>query len=259
MEDIIIIDSEQTEYDQIDINDPIYEKEDDIEYFIKIEEESINNESKQIDKSNIFISDSYLINNYSSVKSVNINDYPDLNMTLLWSNSNIDANFNPQTLSLDLSEYTLIGITFRETGDTLFVFPVGFTSDSVYLAGASGSFSNLDRVRIINTIDSSGISFGSGRQNGVVYNDCMTPREIFGISLNSVVNPSPTPVPNVSGNNINNYYIYVTGVSDNSLSYNIMNKRLNNYSVSESILLFIFMGLFVAGFSWFIKKNIFKL
>lgn len=77
------------------------------------------------------------------------------------------------------------------------------------------------------------------------------------VSNDQIVSMNYVPVP-VSGNSIKNYYISVSG-NDASLSYNLLNKPLNSYSVSESILLFIFMGLFVAGFSWFIKKNVFKL
>lgn len=50
-------------------------------------------------------------------------------------------------------------------------------------------------------------------------------------------------------------------VSDNSIisvSSNIIDTPLNEYSISESILTLIFVGLFVAGMALVIKRSLFK-
>lgn len=78
----------------------------------------------------------------------------------------------------------------------------------------------------------------------------------------------------LSGNDINNYYYHktvnVTNVSNNeivedplpvfneSLSYNIINKPINDYTVIESLFLFsIVIGLFVL-FLLLVRRSIFK-
>lgn len=74
-------------------------------------------------------------------------------------------------------------------------------------------------------------------------------------SIESVsVNNSPLPISTISGNNINNYNIYT--VSDNSVSWNIINKPLNEYTVSESISTLIFLELLVGGIIYLIRKGI---
>lgn len=55
--------------------------------------------------------------------------------------------------------------------------------------------------------------------------------------------------------------VSVEYVSDNSIisvSNNIIDTPLNEYSISESILTLIFVGLFVAGMALVIKRSLFK-
>lgn len=50
-------------------------------------------------------------------------------------------------------------------------------------------------------------------------------------------------------------------VSDNgiiSLSENIINKPLNEYTVSESLLAFVVVAVFVAGLAYVIKRSVFR-
>lgn len=50
-------------------------------------------------------------------------------------------------------------------------------------------------------------------------------------------------------------------VSDNnivSVSENIIDKPLNDYTVTESLLAFVVVGLFVAGLAYVIKRSVFR-
>lgn len=283
MEDIIVMDPEQTEYEQIDVYDPsLIDKQDleNIEKIEKAEEENLN-EFKQIDKSNdiVFIGDD--INNLNSIKSINLNEFDEhFDKVLLWENSNTSNSFAEQTI-------TFSGDDYMETYDYLEIIynystnnysrhvmiidpseiPLQGTAGTIPILGAYTGSQTINRpfYRPTNSLDATQkqLHFYSAvnRNTGGVNNSTSIPYQIYGLKFkdNVDIDPTPTLSPSVSGNNvINNYYITVSS-NDASLSYNILNKPLNNYSVSESILLFIFMGLFVAGFSWFIKKNIFKL
>lgn len=76
-----------------------------------------------------------------------------------------------------------------------------------------------------------------------------------GISYKSVsINESPLPLTTISGDNINNYNIYT--VSDNSVCWNIINKPLNEYTVSESISTLIFLELLVGAIIYLVRKGL---
>lgn len=275
MEDIIIMDPEQTEYDQIDVYVPVQEQKQDIvtiEKIEEVEEESIKNESKQVNQSDIIISSSNGTYNINSLQISDINNFLDnYDYFLLWNNLNDTSIQSPGYVNLNdnLDNYDLICVQFK-----------GTTSSSAYslvmmdindfkncIEGSAGNrfcFGYTDQnylyVRdIVSTSTNNKISIDRGRNcynNNTDNSKCIVSK-IYGLSYKTLNN---NDVPIVSGNNIYyNYNIYCGSLSDDSLSNNLLNKPLNNYSVSESILLFIFMGLFVAGFSWFIKKNIFKL
>lgn len=51
---------------------------------------------------------------------------------------------------------------------------------------------------------------------------------------------------------------YVRNNDSLSLSENIINKPLNNYTVSESLLAFVVVAVFVAGLSYVIKRSVFR-
>lgn len=56
-------------------------------------------------------------------------------------------------------------------------------------------------------------------------------------------------------------YLRSNNVSDNSIisvSENIINKPLNDYTVSESLLAFVVVAVFVAGLAYVIKRSVFR-
>lgn len=57
-----------------------------------------------------------------------------------------------------------------------------------------------------------------------------------------------------SGNDIINVYNYQT----ESLSRNIIDTPLNEYSIEESLLLYIFLALFVSGFVILVRSSVLK-
>lgn len=56
-------------------------------------------------------------------------------------------------------------------------------------------------------------------------------------------------------------YLRSNNVSDNSIisvSENIINKPLNDYTVTESLLAFVVVAVFVAGLAYVIKRSVFR-
>lgn len=271
MEDIIIIDPEQTEYDQIDIYNPIQEDKKNIENIDNIEivgEESIKDESKQVNQSDSIIFDSNDINNLRSTQNIDVKNYDSF---VLWTNPNPNKSFvsDYYTIDDDIDNYDLLGFEYRNyTGNNItniyyikvedFKNLTGSTSNRL---GLNVQFNGSTYTKFLYYNSDTSVWFSPTYKitNGSTDGTLAVPIKIYGYKAKSLSNNDIQNVPSVSGNNItNNYYITVSA-NDPSLSYNLLNKPLNNYSVSESILLFIFMGLFVAAFSHFIKKNIFKL
>lgn len=71
------------------------------------------------------------------------------------------------------------------------------------------------------------------------------------------VNRDPEPVQVV----VSSDSLFSSYVSDNnivSVSQNIIDKPLNNYTVTESLLAFVVVGLFVAGLAYVIKRSVFR-
>ena len=71
------------------------------------------------------------------------------------------------------------------------------------------------------------------------------------------VDRDPEPVQVV----ISPDYLRGNNVSDNSIisvSENIIDKPLNDYTVSESLLAFVVVAVFVAGLAYVIKRSVFR-
>lgn len=100
---------------------------------------------------------------------------------LLWTNPSTTGVFAPQTVSLDLSGYSAVGIKFRDTQDAMFTFMKGFAQDGLYVPCAAGHYGNTERTRAVLGVTDSGVEFGNSWQNGTAYNDNMPPLYIYGI------------------------------------------------------------------------------
>ena len=79
--------------------------------------------------------------------------------------------------------------------------------------------------------------------------------EKIGVFENDDRDPEPVQVV------ISPDYLRDNNVSDNqviSISENIINKPLNEYTVSESLLAFVVVAVFVAGLAYVIKRSVFR-
>ena len=111
---------------------------------------------------------------------------------LLWTNANIEAEFVPQTISLDLSSYKYVIIRF-DVG----IFSGGYSGLHVFnlffnsVSRTCSSCVNISTVansniiyREIMSISDSSIYFGHGKENaidGVSNNNIMKPLMIYGV------------------------------------------------------------------------------
>ena len=79
--------------------------------------------------------------------------------------------------------------------------------------------------------------------------------EKIGVLENVDRDPEPVQVvvssDNLRSNNVSDYSII-------SVSENIINKPLNDYTVSESLLAFVVVAVFVAGLAYVIKRSVFR-
>lgn len=136
-----------------------------------------------------------LLNNLNTTdKSNSVNAINEVNNlakgSLLWQNQNLSNNFDGQTISLDLSSYDIIEISFNEGMNCR--FRVGNTGYAYILQDANGNFTGspyvyLRRVAVINA----GIEFGDCRgqntsQSGtwVTNNARLKPYYIIGFKIN---------------------------------------------------------------------------
>lgn len=93
-------------------------------------------------------------------------------MVLLWSNPSPTSNFSAQTIPLDLSEYSFVGITMRKakpSGDDAAlhfnIVGVGWTNARVF--GHASSLGYIyDSYRNV-TVTTSGVTFSSGYETGL--------------------------------------------------------------------------------------------
>ena len=109
-----------------------------------------------------------------------------------------------------------------------------------------------------------------------VYTDVTEMIEDYESEVENESNTLESVRPVLSGNDINNYYynkiVNIENVSNNeivedtesqeeeieTLSYNIINKPINEYNVSESLILFsVVIGLFVL-FILLVRRTVFK-
>lgn len=108
-------------------------------------------------------------------------------MDLLWTNSSPSADFAPQTISLDLSEYKMVFIEYSsQIVAGLFVYSSDlYQKDGVTKQNGRGWHVNVMRTI---TVAESGIAFGEGyyfktynSYNGTTANSLLVPLKIYGI------------------------------------------------------------------------------
>lgn len=84
-----------------------------------------------------------------------------ITMTLLWTNGSPSSTFASQTISLDLSSYTHIGVIFKQSNSVNYYLPL-----AIYQKGLSGTFTahsngTLTR-RSVTSINNTGVTFNGG-------------------------------------------------------------------------------------------------
>lgn len=98
--------------------------------------------------------------------------------------------------------------------------------------------------------EESDVNVSDGEPNNSVYSGLSSDN----VSYDQVVSMNFVPVP-ISGDNvINNYY----EVSDNTLSYNLMNKPINEYNVVEGLSLMQFLLFCSVGLVLLIRRCIYQ-
>lgn len=239
------------------------------ENFVKIDElvreESIN-EREQIDKSDGVILSGDDINNLRSIKAISISDIDKIfDTVLLYSDDSYSAypngsvNFN---LNGNISDYDYILITFRglnrsgmeeksmivssedflnNPSTTRTGFYIGYTTTSPGYAS-----------RYIQGTDNQIKSYSAQGQTGQI-------TKVYGLNIKeNILNPSAPDIPinpSVSGNVVNNYYISLSG---NGVSYNLIDKPLNEYTPTESMFALSVLFALGLGFVILMRKVVFR-
>ena len=118
-----------------------------------------------------------------------------MKIDLLWTNPSPTASFAAQTVSLDLSEYEIIGVYLLLSPSykhlsimNLFTTDgLGVADDAFAICGNDGTYVQ----RKITSISPNGITFDSGYNGSSANNQYAIPYKIFGIKTSYVV---PTSV-----------------------------------------------------------------
>lgn len=121
----------------------------------------------------------------ASITSKTVISAPDL----LWTNPSPSAAFGEQTVSVNLTDYTGVIISFRDSATvTRYLYIPKATINSTNtpaVVSPGGSYWNPDSVqyRLVTRINNSGISFTSGRfPSSAFFNDnVMIPQKIYGV------------------------------------------------------------------------------
>lgn len=117
-----------------------------------------------------------------------LNEALQLQMDLLWTNANPKSAFAPQTISLDLSSYKLIAISFTahtgatSAGGDLHILEKNISNISVSQGSNSGIVDTRSFQRIIAKIDDNGVEFGNGiGSSATTESGVNMPYRIYGI------------------------------------------------------------------------------
>lgn len=103
-----------------------------------------------------------------------------ITMKLVWTNPNPNSAFAAQTVSLDLSEYDIVGITAAFSSDRtqrqITWGVLGTTVNCIYKAFSANNFASRRAY-----ITATGVQFYNGYQDSSAKSDSAVPIEIYGI------------------------------------------------------------------------------
>lgn len=279
MEDILVLENnsieetviDETEFKDDQLSDSDFGSDKSLDEVVLKGEESID-EFKQVDKSDSIILGSNDINNLRSAKNVSINyDIDNFEKEEIWINNNPSNSFITQYINFnnDINDYDLIGFVYNRSinDNTPFILlvPVNDFKSKTPINGNNswnylgcGYYDSYYFTRLITYNDDNSVLFHSTimwPSNSVNDNYCI-PVKIIGYRSETLSN---NEIPVVSGNNItNNYYIYCDGVSENAVSWNLINKPINEYNVQESFMLLSFTFALCISLYLLIRKAVFK-
>lgn len=262
MEDILITDIQEFE----EITDSVIL---DKEVPVSVSDDNLRKEiiegGEPINKSDVSILGSNDINSMLSAKAISIED--DFEQFILWENSNPYSSFSDNSilLSSSLSDFDIIQIGF-----TFNVNEFVTNSRNVYIIASDfpkfndQSFANVIQLSSSNVyrgflyVDNTHIRFlNAVNSNGVTVNTACIPVYVKGLNLKEgeIIQPDIPVNPSVSGNVVNNYYISLSG---NGVSYNLIDKPLNEYTPTESMFALSILFALGIGFVILCRKAVFR-
>lgn len=202
-----------------------------------------------------------------SAEIVNIENY---DKTILWTNTSPTTNFTAKSVQLsdDINNYDILGFEFSSGNENLILVPVEIfkkytlTGNTRTCAGSNLiKYGSLYYSRAFYFDTNYSIYFASGfrclpsSDSAAVDNTVLTPLNVYGYKAKTLSNSNPDSI--VSGNNVYNYNIYCS-VSDDSLSYNIINKPISEYNTQEGLLFMLLVGFMGAGLVHLIRKAVIR-
>lgn len=103
-----------------------------------------------------------------------------LTLDLLWTNPNPSSNFGAQTISIVLSNYSLVLIEQDPFNNDTLDIAIGLVGSGMKLYCLANTNTNRNGARNL-TVSSSGITFSACTYNGATNNGYCIPLRIFGI------------------------------------------------------------------------------
>ena len=109
----------------------------------------------------------------------------DLSPVLLWENSSPTADFNAQTISLDLTDYAGVIVEFRKTTSSTKINTRLYAKknedvDEIFGAGSYYTKGDSNTARGVNVTDA-GVTFAEGYGNMTLNNKTTIPIRIYGV------------------------------------------------------------------------------
>lgn len=262
MEDILITDiqgfEEITESVIIDKDVPVSVSDDNLR-------KEIIEGGEPINKSDVSILGSNDINNLFSIEDFNLEDYFYINN--LFRSGNYNNFYGSDTIYIPskykFSQFDLVSFLFRENNSSENYYQLIIDPKECLEKNYSPSFSARYGSSYITrpfVLYDDCVFFTSTniRATSSSNNNYLIPIEINGLYFKDISDSSQPDIPvspSVSGNVVNNYYISLSG---NGVSYNLIDKPLNEYTPTESMFALSILFALGIGFVILCRKAVFR-
>ena len=228
-------------------------------------DEGLNNELLKNDAATDVVLSRAINNSNSSSQSINIENFDQVD---LWQNTDPNSNYigGNVILSDSISNYDFIGFEYKNSINLKLINLTLVKSNTLELLyGNPGNRIGLSCVN-------GGYWYNRGvryeNDNTLVFSSCYSypsysgvdnyciPLKIYGFKANTLSN---NDIPNqiVSGNNIYNFNYYC-GVSENTVSNNLLNKPLSEFNIGESLGAYSMIFALGVSFYLLVRRCIFK-